>query len=133
METAIVKEWNLPNPKARFIRTDKNNPLFYVVLLQKEHKRFLKIGTAENGIGARFGQKDYKQYSHKKILYVAELQATKKDKKNVCYHIETLTRGLLFEQKGLRYVPNDRFTFFNLPSELPIMTGIDKILTIPLR
>lgn len=133
MQTEIVKQWNLPQPKTRFVRTDKNNPMFYVVLLQRHRERFLKIGTAENGIGTRFCQTDYKQYTHKKILYVAELQATKKNEKNVCYHIETLTRGLLFEQKGLRYVPNDRFTFFNLPNEIPIMLGTDKTITIPLR
>ena len=61
METQIVKEWRLPTKKTRFTRTDKNNPFFYVVMLQKGRTRYLKIGTAENGIGARFGKVDYKK------------------------------------------------------------------------
>lgn len=132
METQIVKEWRLPTKKTRFTRTDKNNPFFYVVMLQKGRTRYLKIGTAENGIGARFGQVDYKKYSTVKILYVAELKATKKNKKNECYHIETLTRGALFELSGLRYVPNDRFTYFQLPKEIPVMTSVDTKIMIPL-
>jgi hypothetical protein len=132
-ETIIVKEWRMPKPKARFVRTDKSNPLFYVTLLQKGRTRYLKIGTAENGIGTRFSQQDYKKYSSKKILYVAELQSTKKNKKNECYHIETLTRGALFEISGLKYIPNDRFTYFKLPDEIPILTSTTSKIMIPLR
>lgn len=133
MNVEIVKEWRLPDKGQRFRRTDSNNPLFYVVLLQKGKMRYLKIGTAENGIGARFGSEDYKKYSTIKILYVAELQATKKDKKNVCYHVEDLTRSALRETKGFTFVRNDRFKYFQLPKEIPIYTGMNNYTMIPLR
>jgi hypothetical protein len=129
----IVKEWRLPADGQRFRRTDPNNPLFYVTLLQKGRMRYLKIGTAENGIGARFCGKDYQQYSKIKLLYVAECQATEKDQKNVCYHIEDLTRSALREMKGFTFVRNDRFKYFQLPNEIPIYTSMTTHIMIPLR
>lgn len=132
MNVEIVKEWILPTNK-NFYRKDKRNPLFYVVLLQMGYLRFLKIGTAENGIGARFGNEDYKKYSHIKLLYVAELQATKKNGKNVCYHVEDLTRSAIREMKGFTFVKNDRFKYFQLPAELPVCTGFGCVKMIPTR
>jgi len=133
MEVKIVKEWRLPSKTQRFYRTNKDNPLFYVTLLQTGYLRYLKIGTAENGIGARFGAEDYKKYSFIKLLYVAELQATKKDKKNVCYHVEDLTRSAIREMKGFTFVKNDRFKYFQLPAELPVYTDMNNCIKIPLR
>lgn len=72
----IVKEWFLPENGTKFHRTTPLNPMFYVVLLQLGRIRFLKIGTAENGVGVRFCAQDYKKYNFMKILYVAELEAT---------------------------------------------------------
>ncbi len=133
MNVEIVKEWKLPKIGSRFRRTTPTNPMFYVVLLQKGRYRWLKIGTAENGIGTRFCGADYKKYSHIKILYVAELAATAKDGKNVCYHVEDLTRSALREIKGLRFVRNDRFKYFQLPNEIPVYTGMNNYTMIPLR
>ena len=133
MNVEIVKEWRLPCEGQRYRRTDPNNPLFYVVQLQIGRMRYLKIGTAENGIGARFGGKDYQKYSTIKILYVAECKATEKDHKNVCYHIEDLTRSALREMKGLTFVRNDRFKYFQLPSEIPVYTSLNNYTMIPLR
>ena len=133
MNVEIVKEWRLPCEGQRYRRTNPNNPLFYVTLLQKGRQRFLKIGTAENGIGARFGGKDYQQYSTIKILYVAECKATEKDHKNVCYHIEDLTRSALREMKGFTFVRNDRFKYFQLPNEIPVYTSLNNYTMIPLR
>ena len=129
----IVRDWRLPKEGQRYRRTDPNNPLFYVTLLQKGRHRYLKIGTAENGIGARFGGKDYQKYSTIKILYVAECKAPEKDHKNVCYHIEDLTRSALREMKGLTFVRNDRFKYFQLPTEIPIYTSLNNYTIIPLR
>jgi hypothetical protein len=131
----IVKEWLLPPremTRKDFKQTDKSNPMFYVVAIQKGRERYLKIGTAENGISPRFIQADYKKYSTIRFLYVAELQATKKDGKNVCYHIEDLTRSALREMKGLTFVRNDRFKYFQLPKEIPLYTSLNKFFTIPL-
>lgn len=129
----IVKEWFLPENGTKFHRTTPLNPMFYVVLLQLGRIRFLKIGTAENGVGVRFCAQDYKKYNFMKILYVAELEATPKDKKNVCYHVEDLTRSALREMKGLTFVKNDRFKYFRLPDEIPLYTGLNNYKMIPLR
>ena len=133
MNVNIVREWRLPASGQRYRRTNPANPLFYVVLLQIGYLRYLKIGTAENGIGARFGGKDYDKYSSIKILYVAELEATTKDKKNVCYHVEDLTRSALREMKGFTFVRNDRFKYFQLPAEIPVYTSLNNYTMIPLR
>lgn len=133
MNVNIVREWRLPASGQRYRRTNPANPLFYVVLLQIGYLRYLKIGTAENGIGARFGGKDYDKYSSIKILYVAELEATAKDKKNVCYHVEDLTRSALREMKGFTFVRNDRFKYFQLPAEIPVYTSLNNYTMIPLR
>ena len=58
-----------------------------------------------------------------KILFVAELLSNKEDRKNVCYHVEDLTRSAIREMKGFRFVKNDRFTYFQLPAQLPIFTS----------
>ena len=133
MNVNIVREWRLPASGQRYRRTNPANPLFYVVLLQIGYLRYLKIGTAENGIGARFGGKDYDKYSSIKILYVAELEATAKDKKNVCYHVEDLTRSALREMKGFTFVRNDRFKYFQLPAEIPVYTSMNNYTMVPLR
>lgn len=133
MNVNIVREWRLPASGQRYRRTNPANPLFYVVLLQIGYLRYLKIGTAENGIGARFGGRDYDKYSSIKILYVAELEATAKDKKNVCYHVEDLTRSALREMKGFTFVRNDRFKYFQLPAEIPVYTSLNNYTMIPLR
>lgn len=133
MNVRIVREWRLPASGQRYRRTNPANPLFYVVLLQIGYLRYLKIGTAENGIGARFGGKDYEKYSHIKLLYVAELEATAKDKKNVCYHVEDLTRSALREMKGFTFVRNDRFKYFQLPAEIPVYTSMNNYTMVPLR
>ena len=133
MNVNIVREWRLPASGQRYRRTNPANPLFYVVLLQIGYLRYLKIGTAENGIGARFGGKDYDKYSSIKILYVAEPEATAKDKKNVCYHVEDLTRSALREMKGFTFVRNDRFKYFQLPAEIPVYTSLNNYTMIPLR
>lgn len=133
MNVEIVKEWRLPMDGKRFRRTTPENPLFYVTLLQEGRTRFLKIGTAENGIGRRFNSDDYDKYSFIKILYVAELKATRKNGKNVCYHVEDLTRSALREMSGFTFVRNDRFKYFQLPDEIPVYTGMNNYTMVPLR
>lgn len=123
MNVSIVKEWILPADGQKFRRTTPSNPMFYVVRLQKGRMRYLKIGTAENGIGARFGQKDYQQYSTIKLLYVAEVSCDK-NPKDACYHVEDLTRSALREMKGFTFVRNDRFKYFQIPCKIPIYTDL---------
>lgn len=121
MNVTVVKEWKHPDRKAtKFVRTDKNNTFFYIVLLQKGRQRYLKIGTTENGIGSRFSAKDYKEYTNIKFLWVAEVACDKPNNSDACYHIEDLTRSAIREMKGFTFVKNDRFQFFQLPKELPI-------------
>jgi hypothetical protein len=132
VNVSIVKEWILPAEGQKFRRTDARNPMFYVVLLQHKRTRYLKIGTAENGIGSRFCQADYKKYSTIKLLYVAEL-TNDKNPKDACYHVEDLTRSALREMKGFTFVKNDRFKYFRIPDRIPIYTSLTDCKLIPLR
>lgn len=135
-EIEIVKEWRLPSKdmtRHDFPQTDKRNPMFYIVMIQKGRQRFIKVGTAENGIKYRFIQKDYKAYSTIRFLYVAELKATEREGKSICYHIEDLTRSALREMQGLTFVKNDRFKFFQIPNEIPLYTSLNNYTLIPLR
>ena len=120
MEVKVVKEWKKPEHGTRFVRADKENPFFYIVLLQKGRQRYLKVGTTERTIGARFSAKDYKEYSNIKFLWVAEVTCDSKHITDACYHIEDLTRSAIREMKGFTFVKNDRFQFFQLPTELPV-------------
>lgn len=133
MDVSIVKEWFFPKNYKEIAQTDKNNPMFYVVTLQWHKIRFLKIGTAENGVKTRFAGADYKKYSTIKFLYVAELKADKKNKKNVCYHVEDLTRSAIREMKGFTFVKNDRFRYFQLPEAIPVYTGMNNYKLIPCK
>jgi hypothetical protein len=126
MKVEIVKEWNRPEVGTRFIRKCKENPFFYVVVLQKGRQRYLKIGTTEKGIGARFSGEDYKKYSHIKFLWVAEVTCDKKNVADACYHIEDLTRSAIREMSGFTFVKNDRFQYFQLPKELPIYLTLNQ-------
>lgn len=119
----IVRTWAFPTKDEKFIRTSESNPYFYILILQAGRKRFLKVGTSENNIRYRLAKADYKKYSSMKILFVAELLSNKEDRKNVCYHVEDLTRSAIREMKGFRFVKNDRFTYFQLPAQLPIFTS----------
>jgi hypothetical protein len=121
MNVKIIQEWYKPDREnTRFRREDKNNPFFYIVLLQKGRQRYLKIGTTEKGIGTRFSAKDYKEYSHIRFLWVAEVACDKAHNSDACYHVEDLTRSAIREMKGFTFVKNDRFQFFQLPKELPV-------------
>lgn len=126
MKVNVVKEWNKPDRDTRFIRKDKKNTFFYIVLLQKGRQRYLKIGTTEKGIGTRFSAKDYKEYSHIKFLWVAELACDKAHNSDACYHVEDLTRSAIREMKGFTFVKNDRFQFFQLPKQLPIYLTLNE-------
>ena len=132
MEVNVIKEWNKPSEGTRFVRTNKENPFFYIVLLQDGRQRYLKVGTTENGIGARFSSKDYKKYSHIKFLWVAEVACDKPQNTDACYHVEDLTRSAIRELKGFTFVKNDRFQFFQLPSELPVYLTLNKHFMLPI-
>ena len=125
MEVNIIKEWNKPSEGTRFVRTNKENPFFYIVLLQDGRQRYLKVGTTENCIGKRFSAQDYKKYSNIKFLWVAEVACDKEQNTDACYHVEDLTRSAIREMKGFTFVRNDRFQFFQLPKKLPIYLTLD--------
>lgn len=86
----------------------------YYVVVYKGHHRWLKIGTSTKGT-QRFKNADYKKYTKIVPLYIFEVE-----NENEMYDFEDLGRTYLRNQKGLTFVKNDRFTFFQLPKELPI-------------
>ena len=85
----------------------------YYMVLYKGHHRWLKIGTSTRGT-QRFNDKDYRKYTKIVPLYIFEVE-----NEDEMYDFEDLGRTYLRNQKGLKFVKNDRFTFFRLPDELP--------------
>jgi hypothetical protein len=135
-EIKIENEWYFPSVDREYHRkaTDKANKtaFFYVVLLQKEHTRYLKIGTTTKTPCSRFNMEDYKKYNFIKPIYVAEVSSTKGGEQGVL-HIEDLTKGALRELKGFNHIKQDRFTYFNLPDTIPVYTKVGECFNIPLR
>lgn len=94
----------------------KKHSIFYIVFLQThEGHRYLKFGTTEQSLGARFAMDDYKKYAVVRILLMIEL-----DSKNDCYQLEDLTKAYFRYEKGFTWVKNDRFNYFTLPDEIPL-------------
>lgn len=129
MTVEIVKSWIFPQVADKMEKSNKENPLFYIAVLQDHRKRYLKIGTTERTIKERFSQKDYKAYTNIKLLYVAEVTCDK-NPKFACYQIEDLTRSAIREAKGFNFVKNDRFKFFQLPPVLPVYTSFNSCILI---
>ena len=107
----------------------KNNGIFYYILLQERgtRRRYLKIGTSERGV-RRFKDKDYKKYSFKRIIYIAEFD----DIKNI-YDMEDLNKCILRNTKGLKWHKNDRFTYFSLPEFLPVASRFGEMKKISIK
>lgn len=118
MTVSIKKEWFFPENLAEI---DEKGEYFYIATIQKQRHRYLKIGTTERPPGKRFRDADYRKYSTVKVCYVAQIES---DKPGGCYHVEDLTRSALRETKGLTFIKNDRFRYFQLPDEVPIQTSL---------
>lgn len=135
-EIKIENEWYFPSVNKEYHRkqTDKANKtaFFYVILLQKEHTRYLKIGTTTKTPCSRFNMADYKKYNFLKPIYVAEVSSTKGGEQGVL-HIEDLTKGALRELKGFNHIKQDRFTYFQLPQTIPIYTKVGEYYNIILH
>lgn len=129
----IEKEYYFPSldHEYRDKRTGKN-AYFYVILLQKDNVRYLKVGTTTKSPLSRFNMADYKKYSFRKPIYVAEVSSTKGGEQGVL-HIEDLTKGALRELKGFNHIKQDRFTYFQLPQSIPIYTSVGEFFQIPLK
>lgn len=135
-EIKIENEWYFPSIDQEYHRkpTEKANKtaFFYVILLQKEHTRYLKIGTTTKTPCSRFNMADYKKYNFLKPIYVAEVSSTKGGEQGVL-HIEDLTKGALRELKGFNHIKQDRFTYFQLPPTIPIYTKVGECYNIILH
>ena len=116
-------------PTEQYKMQSKNNGIFYYILLQERgtRRRYLKIGTSERGI-RRFKDKDYKKYSFKRIIYIAEFD----DIKNI-YDMEDLNKSILRNTKGLKWHKNDRFTYFSLPEFLPVASRFGEMKKISIK
>ena len=129
----IEKEYYFPSlDHAYKNKRAKTNAFFYVILLQKENVRYLKVGTTTKSPLSRFNMADYKKYSFRKPLYVAEVSSTKGGEQGVL-QIEDLTKGALRELKGFNHIKQDRFTYFQLPESIPIYTAVGEYKLIPLK
>ena len=105
-------------PTEQYKMQSKNNGIFYYILLQERgtRRRYLKIGTSERGV-RRFKDRDYKKYSFKKIIYIAEFD----DIKNI------------YDMEGLKWHKNDRFTYFSLPEFLPVASRFGEMKKISIK
>lgn len=116
----ITKVWKNEMPQI-------SGDIAYYVLLQDGHRRYLKIGTSTRGT-KRFKDRDYRRYSKITPILIFEMSET-----NEIYDFEDLNKVYLRNQKGLRWIQNDRFTFFNLPNELPIFTNEERDIFIEIN
>lgn len=132
----IENEWFFPSVDQVYTKKttkgQQKTAFFYVILLQEEHTRYLKVGTTTKTPLSRFNMQDYKKYNFLKPIYVAEVSSTKGGEQGVL-HIEDLTKGALREMKGFNHIKNDRFTYFQLPTTIPIYTKVGECFPILLR
>ena len=132
----IENEWFFPSVDQEYPKKtskgQQKTAFFYVILLQEERTRYLKVGTTTKTPLSRFNMKDYKKYSFIKPIYIAEVSSTKGGEQGAL-HIEDLTKGALREMKGFNHIKNDRFTYFQLPTTIPIYTKVGECFNIPPR
>lgn len=132
----IENEWFFPSVNQEYkkiiAKGEQKTAFFYVILLQEERTRYLKVGTTTKTPLSRFNMADYKKYSYIKPIYVAEVSSSKGGEQGVL-HIEDLTKGALRELKGFNHIKNDRFTYFQLPNTIPIYTKVGECFPILLR
>jgi hypothetical protein len=132
----IEKEWFFPSVDQEYSKKtskgEQKTAFFYVILLQKERTRYLKVGTTTKTPLSRFNMADYKKYNFIKPIYIAEVSSTKGGEQGVL-HIEDLTKGALRELKGFNHIKQDRFTYFQLPPTIPIYTKVGECYNIILH
>jgi hypothetical protein len=129
MKVTVLKESYKPTREEIKAKAHADSSIFYILILQKGRQRYLKIGTTTKTLAQRLSNKDYKQYTNIKVLYVAELTCEYKELKRrmqACKHVEDLTRSAIRELKGFTFIENDRFQYFNLPEYLPMYTNFGK-------
>lgn len=117
MERVIQQFTDIDKFERRFNRADrrnKNTSWFYIIRIHstKTHIRYIKIGTTELTIANRFSKYKYADYVIDEIYFIAEL-----DGKKTCYEVEDYFRKAWTEVKGFAFQRNDRFRYFNVPSD----------------
>lgn len=116
----ITKIWKNEMPQI-------SGAIAYYVIVQEGRRRYLKIGTSERGT-VRFKDRDYQKYSKITPLCIFEV-----DRVNDIYDFEDLNKVELRNAKGIRWIKNDRFTYFILPNELPIFTNEERDVFITIK
>ena len=98
---------------------------FYIAILYdlNTRSRYLKIGIATNlrtryRIDSPIG-KDYRfrqgyNYTHVRLLAAIQVEL------DIAKDLEKESRRILQQEKGLVYIPNDRFQYFLLPASIEI-------------
>lgn len=96
-----------------FRRSCRTSDYFYIIKCHKGRRRYIKIGTTERTIAARFNRYEY---DIDEVLFVAEV----KD----CYKWEDTVRELLKGVKGFSFQRNDRFKYFQIPEFMNIIKNM---------
>ena len=98
---------------------------FYIAILYdlNTHSRYLKIGITtslrsryniDSPIGRVYRFQQGHNYTHIRLLAAIQVEL------NIAEDLEKESRRILQQEKGLSYVPNDRFRYFLLPASIEI-------------
>lgn len=96
------------NPDTKYFRrTNRSSTYFYIVKCHDEAEKYIKVGTTERTIAARFSNYEY---DIDEILFVAEVPNCYEWEYNVKMHLKSLN--------GLYFLSRDRFTYSRIPKKL---------------
>lgn len=98
---------------------------FYIAILYdlNTHSRYLKIGITtslrsryniNSPIGKVYRFQQGHNYTHVRLLAAIQVES------NIAEDLERESRRILQQEKGLIYIPNDRFRYFLLPTSIEI-------------
>ena len=85
---------------------------FYIILIHKDRKRYLKVGTTSQTPHQRFKQYKNNNYIFDKVLYICECTDCEEVK------FERHCQKHWGKIKGLHHIPFDRFSYFQVPNNL---------------
>lgn len=85
---------------------------FYVILIHKGRKRYIKVGITSQTPHQRFKKYQTQNYIVDKIIYICECTDCEE------VRFERHCQKEWGKIKGLRHIPFDRFSYFQIPNNL---------------
>ena len=107
----ILKEyWNTEKVARRKHKEDIG--YFYIILIHRGRKRYIKVGTTTQTPHQRFKQYKSNNYIIDKIFYICECTDCEE------FKLERYCQRNWNNIKGLHKIPLDRFSYFQIPNNL---------------